>query len=169
MLIPHSDFFQSVLSFQVQKLPQWHFPNKPVKLLNNLIIFLTSQTKSWDGETWEGQLLSCQMAAENLCWNCLWQQKCSYLQSKRREWERNENTPNFWFTWKILSTKSYFVKKGKLLHLTNLNSVLRLIPATRESTVSSFPLLQQLWFLSWRNSLGTVLFLCLNDTCLLLI
>lgn len=101
-----------------------------------------------------------------LYWNSLCSRNALHLQSKKREWERNENTSNFWFTWQILSTRSQFVKKGKFLHLTNLISVLRLIPATRRSTVSILP--SQLDSFHERIHLGEF-YSCVWTTCLLLI
>lgn len=55
-------------------------------------MFLASQTKSWDGETWEGQMQSCQMTAENFVLELSVAAEMLFIYSPRKE---NENTSDF--------------------------------------------------------------------------
>ena len=91
-----------------------------------------------------------------MCWSCLRQPEMLFIYSPRKENERWDRPISDSlcksYEGTTLSARSQFVEKVKFFHLTNLNSVLRWIPATRKSTISFLPLLYQHWLFSWRHS-----------------
>lgn len=70
------------------------------------------------------------MIAENLGWNFLCQPEMLFIYSPRKTHPISDSLGKFY------PQGVKFVKKVKFLHLTNLNYVPRLIPATRKRTMS---------------------------------
>lgn len=158
MLVPHSDFPTLSLFFYLQKLPQVtrsKQASQTVKLLKKFPGF-SGQILWWvDVERLTAELSdhSREPSAGAACVSL----KCSSFTVREKRMKEKWDCPisdslcrSYRST--TFSARSQFVKKVKFFHLTNLNSVLRWILATRKSTIGFLSLLYQHWPFSCKDS-----------------